>query len=206
MKTVLPITMAAIFFLISAAVYAQQDDLTQEYHKALAKYFEVSGDAVKDVAKLELSSEDLPVVFYLSRMGKKPAMEIANLRSDGETWMKITRDIGLNAEAYYMVIAGEINSKIYAPIFGVFKESPRRKWADLEFNDSQIKNIVNLKFISSHHDFSAFDVMTMRDEGHNFMKINNMVRLANEEKFRKEKLRKREEARENKETQEAENQ
>lgn len=190
---------AAIFLIVVSAAFAQQDALTKEYHKALVKYFEISDELMGEMVKMELPSQEMPIILYLAAKAKKPPLEIANQRAAGDDWMKITGDIGLNAEAYYMLIADEIKSTTYKPIFAKFNDTPKGKWKDIQFTDEDVLNIVNLRFISSLHDFSVFDIMSMRDKGHNFLKINNMVRLANEEKFRKEKLKKREAAKAKKE-------
>lgn len=199
MKTVFAFMFAAIFLIVVSAASAQQDALTKEYHRALAKYFEISDELIGEMAKMELPSEEMPIILYLAAKAKKPPLEIANQRAEGDNWMKITGDIGLSAEAYYMLIAGQIKSTTYKPIFATFNDTPKGKWKDIQFSDEDVLNIVNLRFISSHHDFSVFDIMTMRDKGHNFIKINNIVRLANEEKYRKEKLEKREAAKAKKE-------
>jgi len=206
MKTIIPHMIAVITLLASAVSYGQQEGLAGEYYQAVAKYFGVSDSTVGEIAKAKLPPVETPVVLYLASKANKPPLEIAGQRSEGDSWIKITEDIGLTAEVYYMMIAGEIKSKTFTPIFAAFSETPKGKWKDIQFSDEDIVNIVNLRFIGSHYDFSVFEIMTMKDKGHSFLKINNMVRLANEEKYRKEKLKKREEAKALKEKKESEDQ
>ena len=66
----------------------------------------------------------------------------------------------------------------------------------LVLTDEEIMNLVNLRFISSHFDYSVFEIMAMRDHGKDFQRIAADVAQAKEQAAAAEKAQKREAAKE----------
>jgi len=65
---------------------------------------------------------------------------------------------------------------------------------DTGISDDDIVNLVNLKFISSHYDYSAFDIMAMRDNGFSYAEISTKVSAAKEQMINYQKKKEREAA------------
>ena len=55
------------------------------------------------------------------------------------------------------------------------------RWKDIELTDSEVVDLVNLKFMYSLHDYSVYEIMAMRDFGKSFLRINQQVELAKQE-------------------------
>ena len=141
-------------------------ELDVEYYEAVAAYHQVSYDSV--VAKLlvadtTLAAVDLPVILLIAERAVTAPATIAEARSQGGSWVDIARGRMLQLDIFYFMIVGPIESETYAPIFGKFKSTAEKDWKLLEFTDQEIVDLVNLRFISSHHDYSLFKIMEMRD-------------------------------------------
>lgn len=190
-STVLFACVTMIAMLCSLAV---SDDVEVEYYKAAADYYMLSYDSVVArllVADTAIAAEDLPVTLFLAERAVTSPMTIAEVRSRGESWDEILRGRMLQSEIFYILVAGDIESRTYAPIFDKFKSTPKKDWKLLRFTDKEIVDLVNLRFISSHHDYSLFEIMRMRDAGKSFVQINHDVARIKKEMIAEEKKRKR---------------
>ena len=93
-----------------------------------------------------------------------------------------------------MVINGKFESETFTPIFEKYRLTPNSKWGTIELTDDEVINLVNLKFVSSHYDYSAFSIMEMRDNGYSYREIDTKVRAAKEEMEKEQKIKAREAA------------
>jgi hypothetical protein len=190
--TILSLTIIVFIIVPSSAAFAS--DIKEEYFSDMSKYFNVSRDSVIDLIIEEIPAEDIPVAVFIAQRAQTPAIKIAKLRARGDSWMGILKSRALTPDIFYFMLSGDINSKTFAPIFDKFNSIPPKKWGVLDFTDEEIQNLVNLKFIFSHHDYSVFEVMTMRDFGKDYPKINNQVRIKKEEMMKEEKRKEQEAA------------
>jgi hypothetical protein len=188
----IPLACAVMIALLCLGAAGGDTDI--EYYKAIADYYVVSYDSV--VAKLlvadtTIAAEDLPVFLFVAERAQTPPMTIVEVRSRGESWDEIVKGRMLQSDIFYFMIAGDIESKTYAPIFDKFKSTPKKDWKLLQFADPEIVNLVNLRFISSHHDYSLFEIMKMRDAGKGFIEINHDVAQIKKEMIEEEKKRRK---------------
>ncbi len=163
--------------LILAAV-SSAEDITTEFYVAVGDYFDVPYENVWDMSESGIADEDLTVVYFIADRAKVDANEVARDRLVGGSWSSIASSYGLDASSFYMMVAGQINSKAYASVFEKYKSSPQSNWNKIDLTDSDIINLVNLRFVGSHHDYTVFDIMAMRDYGKSFVKINHQARVA----------------------------
>jgi hypothetical protein len=180
-------------FFIAVSSWASEDYET-EYYKAVATHFNVSADTMEALMEMDLEDEDLPVVLFLAGHNKTGPTRIAGLRAKGESWMSIMENRVISPSVFYFILAGKIESKTFAPIFARYDSIPDKKWHEMSLSDDEIRDIVNLKFIYSYHDYSVFEVMKMRDLGKSYLKINFQVKQKKEEMIKEEKRRRKEEA------------
>ncbi len=125
-------------------------EMDVEYYKAIADYHVVSYDSVVAellVADTTIADEDLPVVLFVAERAQTPPMTIVEVRSMGESWDEIVKGRMLQSDIFYIMVAGGIESKTYAPIFDKFKSTPKKDWKSLQFSDREIVDLVNLRFI-----------------------------------------------------------
>ncbi len=149
----------------------------KEFHLAIGNHFESSEKEVLIVKERGIPDDDLPVVFFLARnAGVEPGV-IIELRLGGKSWMDISLKYGLGAAIYYVEVKGDPGPP-YGKAYGHFKKKNRKEWNAIRLVDSDIVNLVNLKFISEHYGYSADEVIKMRSSGDSFAKINGKIKQA----------------------------
>ncbi len=172
--------------LLAVMTVSATTDKQTQYYMSVGDYFNVSYDKVDKLVDRGIADEDLPVVFKVSQEAKVDFNEVATKRLDGTKWMTIASDYNLNARNFYMIVNGKIESKYYLPIFTKFKIIPKQQWGMISFTDDELIALVNLKFISSQYDYSAFQVMGMKDYGKDFVTISKRVSMAKAKMIKKE--------------------
>jgi hypothetical protein len=186
-----------VVFALSLGVPAmtQQGNDTDGFNAALSAYFKVSVVEVDAVRSTGLAGDDLAVAFKTAVLIKKTSPDVAKMRVRGDSWSDIAKVRNIDASSFYMIIGGEFESKTFTPIFDKYRLTPQSQWKNLVLTDDDIINLVNLKFISSYYDYSAFEVMKMRDNGFSYPDISTKVCAAKEEMENEQKKKQREAAR-----------
>lgn len=174
-------------FLSSLSLGQTKQELEKDYLTALALYYQISDSEISDLLKLKLELEDLPVLVFIAKKTKITPEKIAKFREQGDSWQDIIKMRTLDPGIFYIMITGEIKSKIYNLILTKFKTIPESNWKKIQLTDDEIINLVNLRFICSHHDYTVYDVMAMREYGKDFAGINYQVALNKKEMIKKEK-------------------
>ena len=64
-------------------------------------------------------------------------------------------------------------------------------WKNINFSDEEITNLVNLGFIGTYNNYSAIEIMPMRDFGSNFVIIHNMIKNFNKKTLKRQKAKNR---------------
>lgn len=165
--------LTAVLGLSAAAL-----DLRADYIKSIGKYFGVSLDRVGRISGAGIAVEELPVVYFIANRSGTAAKKVADLRLEGAGWMEICDKDSLSAIDFYVIVTRPYRSKVYEPTLNKFENTPRNDWKKIELSDSDIINLVNLKMLTSLHDYSVYEVMAMRDYGKSFPRINQQVQLA----------------------------
>ncbi len=176
-----------------------EDELEKEYYEAMSNHYATPADTMAALLKMNIEKEDMPVVLHVAQTCKTTPSRIAALRERGESWMEIIEGRLASPSVFYFKLMAKIESKTFAPIFAKFKALPQNRWNELVLTDGEIRDMVNLKFIYSYHDFSVFSVMKMRDAGKDFASINNRVKLQKAAMIKEDKKKSQEAARKKKE-------
>lgn len=180
------ITVVSFLFASILAGGAYGDDLSiglsvgndgeKSFHLAIATHYKTTEKAIGLVKKKGISDEELPVVFFLAdRGGIKPEVLI-NLRLRGRSWADITHQLGLGAEIYYVALRGSV-APPYGKAYGHFKNRPRKEWNKIILSDTDIMNLVNLKFMSKHYGYPPEEVMKLRSKGNGFVAVNKILKI-----------------------------
>lgn len=175
-----------LFGLLSA------EEPQKQYLADAATYFEVEPEVINDLIKQGVVIEEIPVILLISMRTKSSATQIATVRVRGDSWPDIINGRSISTEIFYIMISGEIVSKVYAPIFAKFASDPSGKMIKVPLSEDDVINMANLRFISSQHDYSIFEVMAMRDMGKEFAKINQQISQKKAELIKEEKRKKAE--------------
>lgn len=188
MKQITVIVTIALAMAVFSGQPAEAADLEKDYLKSVSQYYDVSLDEVAEIDNLGIDTEELPVLFYIASKAEVLPKKLADERLDGDSWLKIAERYSLTPEAFYVVVFGAVDSKVYKPILSKFNDTPEAKWSEIDLTDSDIVNLVNLKMIYRLHDYSVYEIMAMRDFGKKFVRINNQVFMAKVEMNKKERL------------------
>lgn len=181
-----------LIFLCGVSVIG--DEISTRFHKDIAGFFKTDLETVTAISKSGIVDDELAVLFFVAQTTKTSPDKIAKFRLRKESWSEINSVRGASPTDFYMLIMAEVTSKVYAPIFQKYKDTPEEQWKKISFSDEEIINLVNLKVISKHHGFSVFEVMAMRDMGKGFARINNDIaelKLAMMKKEKEEKKKKK---------------
>lgn len=182
-------TFITMILFWSAGAFAEDwtAELYKNYISALCQHFEVSEQVVTSLADQGIAVEELPVAFLMAKRGEVKPDPIVGDRVKGASWMSIAEDHGLDAGIFYIMINAKFSSKIYSPIMEKYNPETGKLKKDLSLDDGEIMNLANLRFLSSVHDYSMFEIMAMRDYGKNFVRINQQVKEAKAALMAKEK-------------------
>jgi len=171
-----------ILMLISLAgvTFAAEDreltELELQYLADMATHYKFEAEKLQGILETGLALEEMPVTLHVHRLDGTNPVTLAEVRTRGDSWMPILKNRGaLRSDAFYIVIKSDIGSEVYAPTFAKFSAVPRDHWKSIDLADDEIVNMVNLGFLYSHHDYSVFEIMAMRDKGMSFPEINSEV-------------------------------
>ena len=159
------------------------------FNISVGNYYRVPEREVLIVRDRGVHQEELPVVFFLSQRARVAPGAIVDLRLGGMSWMDITIKFGLSPDIYYVPVKSVKGGPPYGNAYGYYKKHPKKEWKKMKFQDEDIVNQVNLKFISEHHKYTPEQVMKYRSEGRNFVDIDRDVRERKQSK-KKDKDRK----------------
>lgn len=151
------------------------DEGRKSFYLAVSNHYNVPEKEIVVVRERRVPDEEMPVVFFLARKAGVAPKVIIDLRLSGKSWMDITIHYGLNAKVYYVEFEGDPGPP-YGHAYGHFKKRPKDKWGEIRLSDGDIVNFVNLRFISDHYGWSANDVIKMRQNGKDFVYINQDVK------------------------------
>ncbi len=161
---------------LDISITADKDGI-KEFYLAIGDHYKAPEKEIVVVREKGISDDEIPVVFFLaSRAGVKPAT-IISLRLKGKSWMNISLAYGLSADVFYVATKKDPGPP-YGKAYGHFKNKPKKQWNTIRFSDSDIVNLVNLKFISEHYGYSADEIIKMRSSGEKFYQINGKVKKA----------------------------
>lgn len=177
-------TCCAVVLAAGIAGVASANNLNDEYFAAVGSYYHASYEEVFALAD-EVGVNDVTVAYAIAERAKVSIDKVVELRSDGGSWQEVAADCGLGVGSFYVMVSGKIDSRTFKPIFAKFASKPEFKWAELEFSDQEIVNLVNLKTLSSQYDYSIFDVMAMKDVGSDWPRINQKVKSAKDALIKK---------------------
>jgi len=145
------------------------------FHLSIGEYYRVPEREVAVVHRRGIDEEELPVVFFLSQRARVSPDVIVDMRLRHMSWMDITLHFGLSPEIYYVPVAVH-NHPPYGKAYGYYHNHPRHTWKKMRFNDHDIVNQVNLRFLSDHYGYEPERIMRSRDEGRTFTAIDRDVR------------------------------
>ncbi len=142
------------------------------YYRSLANYHRVSEKDVYFVRKKGVPDQELPVIFYLASLaGVAPSLVADEYRRPGITLNDLTRIFGLNPEIYHYPVKFRVDGPPYGKAYGYYKNKPKKEWKNIKLSNTDIINLVNLRFISESRGVDPEDIIKGRKSGKTFLSI-----------------------------------
>jgi hypothetical protein len=154
------------------------------FFEAVAEYNGVENDAVIMARGRGVADDELAVVFFFANEANVPYEEIVKLRARSWAWHKIAGRYRIDPSVFYVNVKGEVKGRFYARPYGYIVNKPKNAWKHIRLDDEEVINLVNLRFISERYGREPLEVMKMREDGKNFMEIENELSGANKRKHR----------------------
>lgn len=114
------------------------------------------------------------MLFIAQRARVSPEV-IIDMRLRNMTWMNIMLHYRLSPEILYIPVK-KVHGPPYGKAYGYYKNKPRKEWKRIVLDDEDIINLVNLRFISTHHKYPPEAIIEMRSKGKEFIEINENIK------------------------------
>ena len=140
------------------------------FYAVMEDYFKVSEDQIKTCQPMNISEEEIPVVFFITqRAGVDPQAAVI-VRSSGLSWMQVADHFHLNPRIFFVPLpANGASNGPYEKGYGTYKSRKNR----INLSDADIINWVNLKFLSEYYGYDPQEIIQMRSAGKSFRTINS---------------------------------
>lgn len=136
---------------------------------SIGDYYRVPHSEIM-VIERSVAREEMSVVYFLARQSHRDARYIADLRLHGLSWWDISLHLGLDPYVIYAVDTRRHYGPPYGVAYGYDKPGKYR------LRDSEIVNLVNVRFLSDYHRIAPDDVINRRRSGERFMNIDEYYR------------------------------
>lgn len=147
------------------------------YHLSMGNYFNTTEREILACSKSGVPPEELPVVFFIAHQAGVSPAAVIGLHTRGMSWMKIAGHFNLSPRVFYVPIEGNIQGSLYKRIYAHYQEDKSR----IRLTDSDIINLVNLKFMSDHYGHDPREIIQMRSKGKTFPDIDDTFRQEKED-------------------------
>jgi len=180
MKKIIFLFIALMFLVPAAGASAQSvstgisisDGELRNFYLAIGDYYRVPESRVVYVKDhYRFPNEELPVVFFLASRARVDPQVIIDLRlRQRMSWLNITLHYGLTPEIYYVPVKRV--GPPYGNAYGHYKKHGK-DYKKVRLADSDVVNLVNLRFMSEYHGVAAEVIMDQRGKGERFVVIND---------------------------------
>jgi hypothetical protein len=175
------VAIAGLVLLFAASAMAQvsagvsiTDDGLKSFYLAIGKTYNVPEREVVVVRDRKIPDEELPVVYFIARRAHVRPDVVVDMRLKGDSWMDISLHYGINPEVYYVPYDGDPGPVFVRP-YGFYRGHPRKEWRKIRLSDGDICNMVNLRFVSNYYHVRPEEVVRLRGEQGNFVKVTRVV-------------------------------
>jgi len=146
------------------------------YYRSIADYHRVSEKDVYFVRQRGIPDEELPVIFYLASLAAvAPSIVADEYRRPGITLNDLTRIFGLNPEIYHYPVKTRVDGPPYGKAYGYYRNKPKKEWKNIRLSNTDIINLVNLRFISESRGVDPEDIIKRRAGGKSFLLIDDDI-------------------------------
>jgi hypothetical protein len=151
------------------------------FYLAMSDYNRVPERVLIGVRDRGIPDEQVPVVMFLAAHAQVAPEVVAKMRRRHMSWMEIAEHFRIGVDVFYVPLTGNLTGTVYERPYRYFKQD-RRHWNRMRLTDSDIVNLVNLKFVSDYHKYRPDDVIRFRTSGRNFVDVHNDIRMEREKR------------------------
>lgn len=167
--------MLALLALSVGQTIAAEDQWLDGYLEAVSGYFDISLENVQAALDNNIAAEELPVLFFVANQSDADPAELSGLRNEGQAWQQIASGQGLMAGDFYVHYTDRIEGAAFQTTYAKFEGLTRDEFDKVQLNDTDIVNLVNLKFLYKHYKYSQRLIMNWVADGKTFPEIHQRV-------------------------------
>ena len=177
MKKIIPIALLTAF--MSGSLYAANFDIgvsgsdrgIDGFSLSIGNYYNAPVQEIR-VIERSIPRDEMSVVYFLARQSHRTPQYITNMRLRGISWWDISLRLGLNPRTLYVVNSSRYSQPPYGNAYGYHNGKRHHK-----LRDSDIVELVNVRFLSRYHGISPDEVIDRRRHGEHYRNIDNDYRV-----------------------------
>jgi hypothetical protein len=169
----LPLLLAVTAKAQVSAGISISDDGPNSFYLAIGQTYGIPQQEVVVIHERRVPDDEIPVVFFIANRAHVRPEIVVERRLAGDSWMDITLFYHLDPAIFYLEYDGDPGPE-YGRVYGYWRH-PRNEWGRLRFEDDDIVKMVNLRFVSNHYHMRPEEVMRLRGEHGNFVKVVHVV-------------------------------
>lgn len=144
------------------------------FYLAAGDYFRVEPREVMVISRRSIRDIEVPVALFIAREARVSPEMVVGLRTAGRSWMEITLHFGLRPDIYYMP-GLEWRDRPYPGHYGGYKYGRHGSWRRAMLDDDEVIVLVNMRFMSEHYGYPAYEIARMHRGGRNFIVIHDDI-------------------------------
>lgn len=139
------------------------------FHVAVANFFGVPQREVIVIRERRIPDDEIPVALFIAQYARVAPAAVVDLRLRGRSWWDISVHFGIGPDVYYVPVAVAPGPP-YGKAYGYYRK-PRNQWRTIVLADTDIVNLVNLRFLSGHYRVPPERVVALRSKNKGFIAI-----------------------------------
>ena len=145
------------------------------FYSAVSQHFQVPPSQLRQLADAGLPPSEVVVLCYIARHSLAQPTRLLADRRNGRSWRDIATASGLEPASFYYPIS--YSRGPFVNVFAVYHRVPRDRWTwnELQLTDSDIENLVNLRFLAESGGRSVPDVQQLRAKGYDYVSIHHFL-------------------------------
>jgi len=144
------------------------DGSIKGFYLAIGETYKVPEKEVVVIRDRHIPDEELPVVFFIARVGRVQPNAVVEFRLGGRTWFEVARHFGVGADAFYVEFNSEPGPP-YGRAWGYYHKHPRKEWHKIVLADDDVINLVNLRFMTERYRCTPDEVVKRRSPRKGFV-------------------------------------
>jgi hypothetical protein len=154
----------------------------RDFYLAIGDYYQVPPIQVVEIRdRYHCTDEELPVVYFLAARAHVEPAAIIQLRLGKMPWFDIALRYHLSPDIFFVPVTATHIGPPYGNAYGYYRKyGPAGNWEKAKLSDSEVVDLVNLRFMSEHYHMTPERVMEMRSRENRFTAINDEIRQGRE--------------------------